>query len=379
MIDAHPSVRVGPDRFVPAADDDVQQARDQPRLSLPVSWGSIDLCTYARYVLRNRAWRGRMICIFIMRDYSETSSHRFRRMVTAAFLHVLASIFAPVALVIGPATAMQFRTVWIAEEKTNVIVGEGPIENGDAKRLEEVMPRAGRDRYGNIPIYLNSPGGLVQAAFEMVSVMDREEFSALVGSEAQCASACASILFISARFHLVLGTGLLGIHTCYVTKQGSRAPEPSSFCNEVIAQNAVAHGTSYGAVQMWQRNTAPDEMAWLGQDVACKYGLCGPPGFDEILAVPSFDCKASKLQSEVTICSNKRLARYDASISKYYAQSIKAMPNNEKELFRVEQRAYLKYRDSCQGEENCLLQRMRERLNGVMEKWGKYAVGGVHQ
>jgi uncharacterized protein YecT (DUF1311 family) len=269
-----------------------------------------------------------------------------------------------------PATAMEFRITWNPEEKINVIIGNGQIESGDARRLEEMIPRADRDRYGNIQIYLDSPGGLVKAAFDVVAIMDREEFSAFVSSGSRCASACASIVFVSARFHLVVGGGLLGIHTCYIANQGSR-PEPSSFCNEEIAMNAVGHGTSYGAVQMWQRNTAPDEMAWIGQDVACKYGLCGPPGFDDTLAVPSFDCKSPKLQSEILICSNKRLARHEASIAKYYSQSIKAMSPSEKETFRSEQRAWLKYRDSCQADAACLLQRMKERSNIVMEKWAK--------
>ena len=46
----------------------------------------------------------------------------------------------------------------------------GPIEGGDAERLEKVIPLAGRDQYGSIPLYLNSPGGSVKAAFDMVKV-----------------------------------------------------------------------------------------------------------------------------------------------------------------------------------------------------------------
>ena len=118
-------------------------------------------------------------------------------------------------------------------------------------------------------------------------------------------------------------------------------------------------------------------MAWIGQDVACQYGLCGPPVFDDTLAVPSFDCNASKLQSEVAICSNKRLARHEASLSRIYFQTIKGMPPKERKAFRAEQRAWLKYRDSCQGGgiDARLLQRMEARWNEIMQKWSKYAVG----
>jgi uncharacterized protein YecT (DUF1311 family) len=274
----------------------------------------------------------------------------------------------------GSVDAMTFRTIENPEDKTVVILGDGPIEHGDAERLEKVIPLAGRDQYGNIVLYLNSPGGSVEAAFDIVKVMDREEFSALVSSGSRCASACASVVYISARFHLVLGTGLLGIHTCYFENRSDGAREPSSFCNELIAQNAVKHGTSYGAIQMWQRHTAPDQMAWIGQDVACEYGLCGPPGFDRTLAVPSFDCKTAKLQSELAICANKRLARHEASLSKYYFQAIQSMPPDERERFRAEQRAWLRYRDSCPGDrvEACLLERMQARWDQVIRTWAKY-------
>jgi membrane-bound ClpP family serine protease len=170
----------------------------------------------------------------------------------------------------GSANCMTFRIVWNPEEKINVIIGEGPIAQGDKERLEKVISLSGRDRYGNIPLYLNSPGGSVEAAFKLVELMDIEEFSALVSSGGRCASACASIVYLSARFHQVVGSGLLGIHTCYSVDQKTGAPEPSSFCNEVIAQNAVNHGTSYGALQMWQRHYAPEQVAWIGREGACK-------------------------------------------------------------------------------------------------------------
>jgi uncharacterized protein YecT (DUF1311 family) len=271
---------------------------------------------------------------------------------------------------VSPSTSMTFRTQWIPEEKVNAIIAEGRIEQGDAQRLENVIPLAGRDRYGNIPIYLNSLGGEVAAAFDIVQVMDREEFSALVSSGARCASACASIVYISARFHQVLGTGLLGIHSCYQLDKKSGVPAVDSFCNEVIAQNAVQHATSYGAVQMWQRTTAPEDMAWIGQEVACKYGLCGPPGFTSTPALPSFDCKTAKLPSETAICSNKRLARHEAELSKLYLKLMGQAASTEKESLRAEQRAWLRYRNSCQAAdiENCLLQRMETRWNDLMEK-----------
>jgi uncharacterized protein YecT (DUF1311 family) len=265
---------------------------------------------------------------------------------------------------------MEFRIAHDPAENIQIIIGEGPIIDGDATRLETILPQSGRDRFGNIPLYLNSPGGSVTAAFAVVEVMDKYEFSALVSSNAICASACASIVYICARFHQVVGTGRLGIHTCYIQQTPEGIPEPSAFCNKIIAENAINHGTSYNAVNMWQRAYGADTMAWIGQDVACKYGLCGPPGFDDTLAIPSFDCRTAKQQSEIAICSNKRLARHEASLAKLYFETMKNLPQSEKEEFRAQQRAWLKYRDTCQGSNvvSCLLDRMADRHSEMLRK-----------
>jgi uncharacterized protein len=101
----------------------------------------------------------------------------------------------------------------------------------------------------------------------------------------------------------------------------------------------------------------PETVAWFDKDVACKYGLCGPPGFDDTLAIPSFDCRTAKQESEIAICSNRRLARLEASLANLYFKMINGLPPEEKEKLRMQQRAWLKYRDSCKGADivDCLL------------------------
>jgi hypothetical protein len=200
-----------------------------------------------------------------------------RRFAEAVTIVVLLQLFTSIA------HAMEFSIRF--HEGQRFIFGEGPIIEGDAARLAKAIPMADRDKYGNITIFLNSPGGSVDAAFDLVQLMDRWEFSALVGSEAICASACASIVCISARFHQVVGSGRLGIHTCYSKGGQSAAPEPSAFCNEKIRENAVQHGTSYSAIKMWD-DYAPNDMAWFDVDSACRIGLCGPPVFEQTSAIP---------------------------------------------------------------------------------------------
>jgi uncharacterized protein YecT (DUF1311 family) len=252
------------------------------------------------------------------------------------------------------------------ENGSKVILADGEIVAGDAARLEAAVAKAGRDKFGNIRMYLNSPGGSVAAAFGMVEVMDREEFTALVTGTARCASACASIVYISARMHLVADGGMLGLHTCY----NSSDREPLDFCNRFVAENAVKHGTSYGALNMWQSAYRPESMAWMGADVACKYGLCGPPGVDETEARPSFDCRGRQIPSETAICANKRLARHEASLAKMYTKLMLTLPADEKGRLRAEQRAWLKYRDSCNDPEieSCLLERIDRRYQELLNQ-----------
>jgi uncharacterized protein YecT (DUF1311 family) len=125
---------------------------------------------------------------------------------------------------------------------------------------------------------------------------------------------------------------------------------------------------------MWQEGYGPEAMAWIDRTVACRYGLCGPPGFDDTLAVPSFDCRTASRPTETAICSNKRLARHEASLSKFYFETIKNMPSAEGIMFRDEQREWLRYRDTCQGSsiEACLLDRMTAREREILEKWSGY-------
>jgi len=282
-------------------------------------------------------------------------------------LFVVPAAIMALAYMALPAQSMTFKIEWSSGAKINLIIAEGSIEQGDAERLEKIIPLAGRDQFGNIPIYLNSLGGEVDAAFDIVRVMDREEFSALVPSGASCASACASIVYISARFHQVLGTGALGIHSCYRRDKNSGTPEPDSFCNEVIVENAVQHGTSWGALHGWQTDIGPESVVWIGQEVACKYGLCGPPGFSGTLAIPSFDCKTAKLPSEKAICSNKRLARHEADLSKSYHELLQKLPWQDEEALRIRQHTWLKYRESCEANESCLLQRMDARWSEILK------------
>ena len=183
---------------------------------------------------------------------------------------LLAGIF--LACAIAPAAAMTFSTSTLADGKRSVLA-KGQIGEGDAGRLRIALQSADRDSFGHKIVALDSSGGSVMEAFAMVEVMDRERVSTVVPPGARCASACAQILFLSGIHRTVAEGGRLGLHSCYDARERSR----SLVCNELIAQNAVARGTPYGAIMAFMQLGAPTEMRWLDAPDADCWGFTRRP------------------------------------------------------------------------------------------------------
>jgi hypothetical protein len=259
--------------------------------------------------------------------------------------------------------SMEFRIFRQPELNQKVVIAEGEISDGDVERFVRMSRLADRDKYGNITLVLNSLGGSVSAAFELVKIMDDLETTALVPQNALCASACASIVYVSAEHHMILGDGKLGFHTCYSNGGGSYVP--NSFCNELIAQNAVLRGTSYAAVDMFTHDFGPGKMAWLDGKLACELGLCRPYTTEwDPLAIPSFPCDRPKNAYQRLVCSDKRLAKYDAKISRVLTQMKKTKAGASSLGADAEQTLYLRRLETCPEKdmENCLRAEMKKRL-----------------
>jgi len=202
-----------------------------------------------------------------------TLEHRHMpKFLSALLLHVLAALalFLPAT----PAIGMDFRIYFQPELKQRLIIAEGVISEGDDAKFRIAVQSADRDAKGYVTLVLDSLGGSVSAAFALVRAMDEVKVYALVPDNALCASACASILYISAPRHLVVGSGRLGFHTCYVARGESNDASP--LCNDAIAENAVSHGTDYALVDIWNYDYGPTKMAWLDKKGACQIGLCRP-------------------------------------------------------------------------------------------------------
>jgi hypothetical protein len=124
-----------------------------------------------------------------------------------------------------------------------------------------------RDAFGNKNVAFNSGGGLVHEAFLIVDIMGREKVTIIVSPGAICASACAQIIFPAGVHRVIIDGGRLGMHSC--SKQGNS----DQLCNDVIAQNALNHGTEYGSVMAFMMEAGPNEMVWFSSKDADCWGL----------------------------------------------------------------------------------------------------------
>ncbi|SDD94037.1 Protein of unknown function [Cupriavidus sp. YR651] len=281
---------------------------------------------------------------------------------------VLSCLCFHVFLFPAEALGMEFRIYHQPQINLRMIVAEGRIQTGDADRFMALARIADRDDEGLVTLILNSPGGNVEAAFRFIDAMDKVRVYTAVPNNANCASACASILFASGERRSVLGSGLLGFHSCYRRHGGNYVED--SLCNEVIAANAMQRGISHAAINRFVSDYGARDMAWVGRDNACKslQGLC-KPGRLEIRAdtraalARSFDCsKLVSIQSQL-VCGDVELARVDKELADIYGQNLQASSN--KARIRKGQRTWLRdYRNKC-SDKACLLRVYRLRINDL--------------
>jgi hypothetical protein len=133
----------------------------------------------------------------------------------------------------------------------------GPIEAGDAAKFA-ALPKFNT-------LELDSPGGLVDEALAIAKNMDaRGGIRTVVKPGAECASACATALFVSGATRIVYMGGRLGMHSC--AAGGVPVPE----CNTKVAENALAHGVPWGTVKVFSDAVKPSSVLWFnGEDAEC--------------------------------------------------------------------------------------------------------------
>ncbi|CAB3790609.1 hypothetical protein LMG28614_03103 [Paraburkholderia ultramafica] len=271
-----------------------------------------------------------------------------------------------VLMIPGAAPGMDFKIYYQPQLELKMVIGEGRIQEGDAEKFLAFAKMADRDDEGLVILVLNSPGGNVEAAFRVVDAMDHVRVYTTVPDSARCASACASILFASGERRSVVGTGLLGFHSCY--RRDGRSYAEDSLCNEIIAANAMQRGVSHAGINRFVKQYGAGDMAWVGRDAACKslQGLC-KPGLLEIqrrtktALMQSFDCsKLISVQAQL-ICGDAELAGVDKALAEVYGQTMKVSAN--KTRLRADQRAWFRNSRNACGDKACLLRSYHLRID----------------
>jgi uncharacterized protein YecT (DUF1311 family) len=266
----------------------------------------------------------------------------------------------------GAAPGMDFKIYHQSQLNLKMVVGEGKIQEGDAEKFLVLSKMANRDEEGLVILVLNSPGGNVEAAFRLVDAMDKVRVYTTVPDSARCASACASILFASGERRSVLGTGLLGFHSCY--RRDERTYTGDSLCNEIIAANAMQRGVSHEGINRFVKQYGATDMAWVGRDAACKslQGLC-KPGLLEVrrgtmtALMHSYDCsKLISLQAQL-ICGDEELTNVDKTLAEIYGQKMNVSANSTR--LRADQRAWLRNSRNMCRDKACLLRSYHLRID----------------
>lgn len=268
------------------------------------------------------------------------------------------------------APGMDFKIYYQPQLELKMVIGEGTIMEGDAEKFLAVAKIADRDHEGLVALVLNSPGGSVEAAFRVIDAMDKVRVYTTVPDSARCASACASILFASGERRSVVGTGLLGFHSCY--RHDGRTYTEDALCNEIISANAVQRGVSHAGISRFVKQYGARDMAWVGPDVACKslQGICKPGLLEtqhgtKAALMHSFDCsKLISVQAQL-ICGDAELVRLDKTLARVYYQKIKGSSN--KTRLRTDQRAWLRNSRNVCRDKACLLRSYRLRIDELMQ------------
>jgi hypothetical protein len=181
-----------------------------------------------------------------------------------------------VALALGaaPAAAMTFKFA-TTSGGLKVVIAQGDIVRGDARRLVRALEQADRDSHGTKRLYLHSDGGLVVEALKMAEIMSEVGVATIVRKGTACASACASVLFVAGKSRTIEKGGLLAIHSCFDNRNGRAASD----CNALISAHAEAAGVDGLTMMALQEAAAGRDtvIVFESEDAAC-FGLTLKPG-----------------------------------------------------------------------------------------------------
>jgi hypothetical protein len=156
-----------------------------------------------------------------------------------------------------PALGIQFQP--IAVSSTEVVVdGRGPIVPGDNDRLLQALatvPSTGRTL---LALALDSPGGDVAEAKDMVNVIRERQLPVVIPRNSQCASACF-LLFAASQRRFAATDALVGVHSA--SQEGAET-KTSLAVTTLMARDAAELGVPASIIGKMVETT-PGRVAWL--------------------------------------------------------------------------------------------------------------------
>lgn len=307
-----------------------------------------------------------------------------------------------------PATAELniYGPFWHTSELPTVLTLTGDIQTSDTLSLHKAL----REHDEIETIFLLSPGGNVGAALELSAVIHTQNLNTVVPPKQDCASAC-TFLFVAGHKRRVYGR--LGVHQFSSGGRISGA-EAEGSAQSLTAQ-ILEYMEDYGVSNFFilktletphdtihwfsteelrthkietlstfpaETSAFPDIYAALKDDVpggdTDLFSATAPatavpldplpssptpePRPDQTAAVPSFDCALARTTTEKTLCADKNLADLDRLMAKRYRTLRDARNFSQSQSLIASQKAWLKRRDACGSDRNCLQQRYATRI-----------------
>ena len=154
------------------------------------------------------------------------------------------------------ACAMQFDPIQTNGEV--VIVGRGPILHGDFDRFTKALATVAQSGHPLAALALDSAGGNVQEAKQMVTVIRDQHITVALPQHTQCASACF-LLFAASPRRMASTDALVGVHSASI--DGTET-DTSLAVTTLMARDARDLGVPPAIVGKMVETT-PGRVEWL--------------------------------------------------------------------------------------------------------------------
>jgi hypothetical protein len=164
------------------------------------------------------------------------------------------SLLAPQA---RPAHAMQFQPIEVSPSET-VLDGRGPIVPGDNDRLMRALSAIPSTGHTLLALALDSGGGNVAEAKQMVGVIRTRELPVVIPRNSQCASACF-LMFAASQYRFAATDALIGVHSA---SQNGAETDTSLAVTTLMARDAAELGVPPLIIGKMVETT-PGRVEWL--------------------------------------------------------------------------------------------------------------------